>query len=42
LPKSKWQKSREAAALEKAEKTVLPPTTLSAPTATAPPVEALK
>ena len=44
LPKSKWQKGREAAALEKAaaQKTVLPPTTVSAPAATAPPVEAPK
>jgi len=44
LPKSKWQKNREAAALEKAsaEKTVLPPATIAAPAATVPPVEAPK
>jgi hypothetical protein len=44
LPKSKWQNNREAAALEKAsaQKTVLPPATIAAPAATAPPVEAPK
>jgi hypothetical protein len=44
LPKSKWQKSREAAALEKAaaQKTVLPPATITAPAAAASPVEVPK
>ena len=44
LPKSKWLKAREAAAVEKAasQKTALPPATISAPATTAPPVEAPK